>query len=451
MDGQGLEKRKTRSDDGIADRRLALNLYSSTYNFLWRSFGFKVIDLLSRKSQQDSEFKQGRLGFYDGLKISGKPRIWSHAASVGEVTGAIPTLFSLKKSLPHAALFLSTGTPQGLKFARAQLPADVAVFPFPFDFPGCVSKAISTLQPELFVNFETEFWPNFFRELNARGIPALLLNGRVSSSSERFYRIVSPLFRPVFEQFTHMAMHSDEDRERIVRIGAPPSKISVLGSSKYDGLAGKASPEKADFWRGLLDIGNGPVIIGGSLRGSETIELMRIHQQLRGFSAGLLGIFAPRHMNKIPKMIDWLKKNNTPYDLLSQIEEGSRVRTASVVLVDRIGVLFEIYSVGDLIFCGGTFEPVGGHNILEPPAWSRAVFYGPCLKKVLHEHRILRNFGGSFVATGPEDLFLQWKKWLGDLSELQKNGEAANRALNSLRGVVDRQVELILDSLRKAG
>ena len=117
-----------------------------------------------------------------------------------------------------------------------------------------------------------------------------------------------------------------------------------------------------------------------------------------------------------------------------------------MVLVDRIGVLFEIYSVGDLIFCGGTFEPVGGHNILEPAAWSKAVFYGPHLKKVLHEHRILRNFGGSFLAAGPEDLFSQWKKWLGDLAGLRKNGEAANKALHSLKGVVDRQVELILGS-----
>ena len=114
-------------------------------------------------------------------------------------------------------------------------------------------------------------------------------------------------------------------------------------------------------------------------------------------SAGLLGIFAPRHMKNIPKMCEWLANENIPYDLLTQIEDGSRARTAPVVLVDRIGALFEIYSVGDLIFCGGTFEPVGGHNILEPAAWSKAVFYGPHLKKVLYEHRILRDSGGSFL------------------------------------------------------
>lgn len=415
-----------------------------------KSFGSEIIEFLSRKSLKDPEFKRGRLGFYDEPKIPpGRPRIWCHAASVGEATGAIPTLAAVKKRLPEASVFMTSGTPQGVKFARAQLPADVPVFSFPLDFSNSVSGAVSTLKPDLFVDFETEFWPNFFRELHSRGIPALLLNGRISRSSERFYRLFSPLFLPVFEQFTFMAMHSQEDMERAVRIGARPSKVMALGSSKYERLAEKACKKRAAFWKKLLRTGNGPVIIGGSLRGSESIELMRVYRELRHFSTDLLAIFAPRHTENIPRMTEWLAKQNIAYDLLTQIEDGSRARTAPVVLVDRMGALFEIYSAGDLIFCGGTFEPVGGHNILEPAAWSKAVFYGPHLKKVLHEHRILRDFGGSFVAAGPDDLLFQWKKWLGDLNGLQKHGEAANRALNSLKGVVDRQVELILESVTR--
>jgi 3-deoxy-D-manno-octulosonic-acid transferase len=346
---------------------------------------------------------------------------------------------------------MTAGTPQGVKFARAHLPAEIAVFPFPLDLSKCVSRALSAVEPDLFVNFETEFWPIFFRELRSRNIPAILLNGRISRSSERFYRFFSPLFRPVFEQFTCMAMHSKEDMERAVRLGVAPGKVMTLGSSKYDGLVGKATPEKAAYWRKLLNIENGPVLIGGSLRGSETIELLRVFLRLREYSPGLLAIFAPRHMKNIPKMCDWLTKNNVKYDLFTYIEGGHQTRTAPVVLVDRIGVLLDLYSAGDLIFCGGTFEPVGGHNILEPAAWSKAVFYGPHLQKVLHEHRILRDFGGSFMVLDPEDLFSNWKKWLGDIEGLGKNGEAAYRALNSFKGVIAKQVELILQSLPEAG
>jgi len=430
---------------------LIQNIYSCAYNFLLKSIEPGIVDFLSRKSLRDPEFKKGRLGFYDGPQIgSGKPRIWCHAVSVGEATGAIPTLTELKRRLPDAVVSMTAGTPQGVKFARAHVPAGTAVFPFPLDFSKCVARAISTLRPHLFINFETEFWPNFFGELNSKKIPALLLNGRISESSERFYRLFAPLFRPVFEQFTYMAMHSGEDMERAVRLGASPRKVLTLGSSKYDALTRKACPDRADYWKNLLAIGNGPVLIGGSLRGSETIELLRVFQRLRHSSAGLLAIFAPRHMKNIPKMSDWLKKENIAFDLLTEIEGGLRARTAPVVLVDRMGPLFELYSVGDLIFCGGTFEPVGGHNILEPAAWSKAVFYGPHLKKVLHEHRILRDFGGSFQALDPEDLFYQWKTWLGNMERIGKCGEAAGRALNSFKGVVGRQVELILESLPKA-
>jgi 3-deoxy-D-manno-octulosonic-acid transferase len=431
--------------------RSVLDFYSSVYNLLLKGIESDFIGFLSRRSLKDPVFKRGRLGFYDGLAIAaGRPRIWCHAVSVGELTGAIPTLAELKKRLPNAVISMTAGTPQGLKFARAQLPAEIPVFPFPLDFSTCISRAISAVQPDLFINFETEFWPNFFRELNRRNIPALLLNGRISRSSERFYRLSSPLFRPVFERFTYMAMHSREDTERAVRLGVTPCKVLTLGSSKYEGLTQKARPERTYYWKKLLSIGNGPVLIGGSLRGSESIELLRVYQRLRHFSSDLLAILAPRHVENVAKMSEWLKKENIAYELLTRIESGARARMAPVVLVDRMGALFELYSVGDLIFCGGTMEPVGGHNILEPAAWSKAVFYGPHLKKVLHEHRILRNFGASFLVLHPGDLFSQWKKWLGDIDGLRKNGEAANKALNSFKGVVGKQVELILESLPKA-
>ncbi len=431
--------------------RYVLDFYNSVYNLILKSIESDFIDFLSRRSLKDPVFKRGRLGFYDGLAIAaGRPRIWCHAVSVGEVTGAIPTLAELKRRLPNAVVSMTAGTPQGLKFARAQLSAEIPVFPFPLDFSRCISRAIGTVQPDLFINFETELWPNFFRELNRRNIPALLLNGRISSSSERFYRLSSPLFRPVFERFTFMAMHSREDAERAVRLGVTPGKVLTLGSSKYEGLPQKARPGRTDYWKKLLNIGNGPTLIGGSLRGSEPIDLLRVFQRLRHFSTGLVAILAPRHMENIPKMSEWLEKENIAYDRLTEIERGTYARTAPVVLVDRMGALFDIYSVGDLIFCGGTFEPVGGHNILEPAAWSKAVFYGPHLKKVLHEHRILRDFGGSFLVLDPGDLFSRWKKWLGDIEGLRKHGEAANKALNSFKGVVGRQVELILESLPKA-
>lgn len=306
------------------------------------------------------------------------------------------------------------------------------------------------MRPNLFVDFETEFWPNFFRGLKEENIPALLLNGRISESSERLYRYLSPLFRPVFDHFDHMAMHSAEDMERAIRVGARPEKVEVLGSSKYDGLIDRARPERAQFWKDLLGIGDEVrVMVGGSLRGSECFSLMRVFKELRMSWPATVAVFAPRHMYNIPRMCGWLAKENIGYDLLTSIEKGEKRRTAPVVLIDRMGALFDIYSIGDLIFCGGTLEPVGGHNILEPAAWSKPVFYGPCLKKVLHEHRILRAFDASFPVLDSTDLLSQWERWVKDPDGLAAHGENARKALRSLRGVVDRQIDLIVELLSK--
>jgi 3-deoxy-D-manno-octulosonic-acid transferase len=397
----------------------------------------------------DPEFRDGRLGRYASVPGPEKrPRIWFHAVSVGEVTGAVPTILATMKKIPEAAVWLTCGTPQGISGAREKLPASVPVLPFPADFPEGVRRAVDTLRPDLYVGFETEFWPNFFRCLRENGVPAVLLNGRLSARSVSRYRLLSPLFSPVFRQFERFAMHSEEDLQNILRCGAPPERCLVLGSSKYDGLAERADPAKEAFWRKLLDLPSGrPVLIGGSLRGSECTAVMSVFKELLKTEPGLTGIFVPRHLKNVGPMQKWLEGEGVSYHLLSRIESGIERCEAPAVLVDRIGALFGLYSVGDLIFCGGSLEPVGGHNILEPAAWGKPVFYGPHLQKVMHEHRILQLSGASFPVRSAADLLDQWRGWLGRLPELNAHGASGRQALQSIGKVVDRQVEIIADVL----
>jgi 3-deoxy-D-manno-octulosonic-acid transferase len=149
-------------------------------------------------------------------------------------------------------------------------------------------------------------------------------------------------------------------------------------------------------------------------------------------------------------MIEWLKGQNIPFQLLSQITGSNGKRYAPIVLVDRIGVLFELYALGDLVFCGGTLDPIGGHNILEPAAWGKAVFYGPHVEKVYQERRFLESSGGSFLAEDAEDLLRQWTYWIQHLAELGERGESAREAIRRLEGVAARQVGLIIDALAES-
>jgi 3-deoxy-D-manno-octulosonic-acid transferase len=255
---------------------------------------------------------------------------------------------------------------------------------------------------------------------------------------------MKPLFRPIFEQFDWLAMHSEADRRNVLKLGARPDRTLVLGSSKYDGLSSRADPSRVAHWRHVLQLPqDAVVVIGGSLRRSECTELLDIFQELGKSEERLVGLFVPRHLEQIPNMVQWLVNRGVPFQLLSSIEARGEARRDAVVLVDRIGILFDLYGLGDLIFCGGTLEPVGGHNILEPAAWEKPVFYGPNVQKVRHEHLTLQAFGGSFEVRDADELLEVWNTWIGRLDILRRHGERAGQALQALGGVVVRQVQLI--------
>ncbi len=426
-----------------------MELARLTYDFMSNFLEPRAPRFLSSRIQEDPLFWQGRLGYYRvELARDRTPRIWLHAASVGEVTGAIPIVRTLRERLPDAGITLTVNTPQGFQFARETLSQWAQILPFPLDFPGALERAFETLQPDLYVALEAEFWPNLFRFLKRRQTPAVLLNGQLSSRSAFWYGLVGSLFRPIFKQFAWLAMHSEEDRNNVLLLGADPERTCVLGSSKYDALVLRKDPERVLAWRRMLDLpGETPVLVGGSLRAMECIKLLEVFHGLQNVAPQLIGIFAPRHMAQIPEMTKWLNHQRIAFQLLSEIETGKGKRSSSVVLVDRIGILFDLYALGDLVFCGGTLEPIGGHNILEPAAWGKPVFYGPHLQKVSDEHNILQAFKGSFLVQDSRDLYEQWSYWIQHLFELRRFGENAKGALSKLGGVSARQVEIIMTAL----
>jgi 3-deoxy-D-manno-octulosonic-acid transferase len=249
-----------------------------------------------------------------------------------------------------------------------------------------------------------------------------------------------------------LAMHSQGDLQNAVKLGARSDRVLVLGSSKVDGLAARANPEKVAGWRRILSLPeDGVTVVGGSLRRTECTSLLDVFMSLSQLEPRLIGLFVPRHLERIPNMVQWLEERSIPFQRFSKIEAGLESRREAVVLVDRIGILFELYGLGDLIFCGGTLEPIGGHNILEPAAWQKPVFYGPNVQKVQHEHLTLQSFGGSFGVRDVGELLSVWKFWVGHPDELKEHGRRAGQALHSLGGVVERQVGLIQSLLEGHG
>lgn len=373
------------------------------------------------------------------------PRVWFHAASVGEVNGSLGVVRRLRAACPRAGLFLSVGTPQGYGFARSHVPEGVHVFPAPMDVPWAVCRTISNLSPDLFVALESEFWPVLHWCLRKHHIPVVLLNGRISERSWRRYRRLPFVFGYVFRGIRWASVKGTEDKDRLTALGVPAHRIVVMGTAKYDTLVDRADSAVVGAWRRRLGIPEGmPVMVAGSLRGAECLALLEIFGRLKGHYPDLVGIFAPRHLDRVPQMIEWLERRHLPYDVLSSfLSTTPRTRRSDCLVVDRIGHLFELYGLGDLVFCGGTLVPVGGHNIVEPVAWRKTVYYGPHVEKVFHEHQVLSGYGVGVMVPNAETLYDRWRSVLAAGPLSASDDSAAQKALDELAGVADRQVDVL--------
>ncbi|ROQ89528.1 3-deoxy-D-manno-octulosonic acid transferase [Desulfosoma caldarium] len=380
------------------------------------------------------------------------PCVWFHAASVGEVTGGLGVIGRLPDVDPQVEVFLSVGTPQGYRFARSHVPKNVQVFEAPMDVPWAVWRTVTSLRPDVFVTLESEFWPLLHWCLRKHGIPVVLLNGRVSEKSWRQYRRFFFIFGHVFRSIQWACVNTVEDQQRLVTLGVSPQRITVTGSAKYDTLTHRADPSLVEAWRRRLGLSSeAPALVAGSLRGEECQALLEIFIKLKRECPRLVGIFAPRHLDRVASMIAWLQGHGVPYDLLSSfLSNESQRRQSDCLVVDGIGHLFELYGLGHFIFCGGTLAPVGGHNIVEPLAWGKTVYYGPHVEKVWEEQVVLQRHGAGIMVHSPEDLYGRWRHALlsGAFGGWKK--DAARKALEELGGAAERQLTSLQPFLWRA-
>ncbi|MCK5323630.1 MAG: 3-deoxy-D-manno-octulosonic acid transferase [Desulfobulbaceae bacterium] len=376
---------------------------------------------------------------------SARPRIWIHALSVGEVTSSRPLVREIREAFPDSMILFSSSTMSGGETAVRILGDYVDRFiPFPLDFFPSVKRFVKRISPDMFILVETDFWPNFLFELKRKGIPGLLVNGRISKESFDKYNGKKWFFLPMFNLFSFLSMQTRSDAEKMVSLGVDAGKVGTFGNLKYDSVpfvvTGRAD-DRTDF-----EIPDGRIIwVAGSTHVGEEEILFNVFKRVRQEFSRLFLVVAPRNVDRGNEILRIAGKMDLAGCLRSK---GSVVADANFLILDTLGELLKLYSVCDMAFVGGSLVDEGGHNPLEPACFAKPVMFGPYMDDFEEISKDLLNVGGAVRVCNEDEICTQLKSWITDRSLMEETGARAETLVKRHRGVTARHVELIRSILK---
>ena len=388
-----------------------------------------------------------RLGYLPvALNLDGEPSIWIHAVSVGEVLSTRPILEELRKRYPSLRLFLSTTTRSGQQLARRTITDVDGIFYFPFDWTFTVRRTLNIVRPRLFVMVENEIWPTMLRECRRRGIKTVVVNGRISGRSFPRYRLIKPFFKRVLGDIDRFCVQGEETAERLVALGAERSRLTITGSLKFDALDATPLPGRgpARVLRFFRMTPNRPVLIAGSTMRGEDEPVIRAFNRIRTRPGGAnaLLILAARHPERFDEVERLCRSEGLSTVRRTELPIDAEPR-ADAVILDTIGELAHLYQIATAVFVGGSLVPAGGHNILEPALYGKAIVFGPHMENFKEIVDTFLSNRAAVQVPHARDLENAIMVLMQDPVRRARLGAAARALIDANRGAKDRTLEVI--------
>ena len=413
---------------------LYLLLPFTAIKLLWR--GFRQPEYLNHWAE--------RYGFFN--QPAKKPLIWLHCVSVGETRAAGPLIEALLKQYPKHQILLTHATPTGRAtgeqlFPSEQYPNIIRCY-LPYDVPHAVNRFLKHFQPALGLLMETELWFNLIAACEAKDIPLLLVNARLSERSAKRYAKVSALTKVALNGLKAIATQTAQDAERFEALMQTSNHISVMGNLKFDVNPQTDDAERGQYLRHLFGYQR-PVFLAASTRdGEEKIILDAIADC---DIPNLLTVIVPRHPQRFDEVANLLNSRNIPYCRRSEFSMGmvaSEIPNCKVILGDSMGEMFTYYAACDLALIGGSLLPLGGQNLIEACAMGKPVLIG--------EHTFNFNdatqqaiAAGAAIRITPSKLTEQLNVLMNDETKRQEMSKAALAFSTSARGATERLMKLI--------
>ena len=403
----------------------------TVYHLIWRGFRFR--EYFQRWNERYASYPQP----------ARQVDVWLHAVSLGEVNAAVPVVDALRRAHPQWRWLVTTITPTGSARVRALWGDEVEHVYVPYDLPGAVARFLGHYRPRLALVMETELWPNLLFGCRDHGIPAYLLNARLSARSLRGYRVLAPLIARVVRTLRCIGAQSSADAGRFVALGAMREGVVDTGNLKFD----IAVPEGLDdFVQTFSDnAGQRPVWIAASTHEEEEATVIAIHQRLRERWPELLLLWAPRHPERFGRVAE--QAQAAGWKVATRRKSAWPGEDDDVFVIDTMGELMAFYACAQVAFVGGSLQPVGGHNLLEPAAVGTAMVTGPHLHNFVEISKRLQQAHALEVRADGDGVADALATLLQDTDKRAAMAGEGRRLVEEGRGALQRTLMMIAADL----
>jgi len=412
-----------------------LTLVLHTYRTLSRLLTPLAPVLLARRLKRGKELSE-RLGERYGRSGIERPPgslVWLHGASVGELMSALPLIERI--AAQGVNMLVTSGTVTSAEMATRRLPPGVIHQFVPLDTPTYMCRFLDRWRPDLALLVESDLWPNMVIETSQRGVPMILINGRMSEASfNRWQRLPRTIFN-LLRRFDLCLAGTPGDALRLTELGAP--RVVTTGNLKLDV---PAPPADAAKLQALGDaIGNRPMIAAASTHPGEDAPMIETHLRLRGNFPGLLTLIAPRHPERGDEIMNLAREAGL--DVAQRSRGEPLTARTEIYVADTMGELGLIYRLAEAVFVGGSLVEHGGQNPIEPAKLGAAILHGPHVWNFADIYDALDGAHGAERVEDAERLTAAFAALLASDDTRKSVTTAARRTVDALGGALSRTLQ----------
>lgn len=367
-----------------------------------------------------------------------QPLLWMHAPSVGEGLMARPILTLVRERHPETQLAYTFFSPSAEDFSR-RLDVDFRDY-LPFDDTREMRAALDALRPTALVFSKLDVWPALVREARARGVRLGMISASLPPESLRRRGLGRLMLREAYAALDAVGAVDEDTAVRLVELGVRPDAVVVTGDTRYDQVWRRA--HDADPAAGLLArlASDRPTLVAGSTWPADEAQLLPALARVRATMPAMRVILAPHEVTPphVEPILAWAARSGLRLARLDDADAGS----ADVILVDRYGVLGDLYALADAAWVGGGFHDAGLHSVLEPAAFGVPVLFGPRHTRSRDALELLRQ-DAARAAHDTADIVRLLGEWFAHPDVRRTMGERARAVIERGRGAADRSLALV--------